>query len=185
MAEHIPLSQAEGIVAFWRAAGPERWFKKDAAFDAEIAARFPAAREAAARGDLDEWLATPTGALALILLLDQFPRNLHRGDARAFSTDEHALRVAYEAGRRGFDAAFETPLRRFFYLPMMHSESLADQDHCIARCRAAGDEEGARFGELHRDIVARFGRFPHRNAALGRATTAEEQAFLDDGGFAG
>jgi uncharacterized protein (DUF924 family) len=173
------------VLAFWREAGPASWFKKDLAFDAIVSNRFLGAHEAAANGALDGWLDAPESALALILLLDQFPRNMFRDTPRAFATDERARHAAYVAIARNFDARFENPIRRFFYLPMMHSESLTDQDFCIARCRAAGDGEGARFGEMHRDIIARFGRFPHRNAIYGRQNSAEEQAFLDLGGFAG
>ena len=173
------------IVAFWRTAGPGRWFAKDADFDAAIRARFSGAHEAAARGDLDAWREAPESALALIILLDQFPRNLCRDTPRAFATDERARGVAYRAIAREFDGAFENPLRRFFYLPMMHSENLVDQAFCIDKCRAAGDDEGVTFAEMHRDIIARFGRFPHRNAIYGRKNTPDEQAFLDQGGFAG
>ena len=173
------------IVAFWREAGPERWFRKDPAFDATIRARFLAAHEAAAAGAFDSWAATAEGALALLILLDQFPRNLFRDEARAFATDDHALRVARGALARGFDAAYSNPMRRLFCLPLMHSERLADQEECVALCRAAEDEEGVKFAILHRDIIARFGRFPHRNKLLGRPTTPQEQAFLDGGGFAG
>jgi uncharacterized protein (DUF924 family) len=173
------------VLAFWRAAGPGLWFKKDEAFDADIRARFLRAHEAAARGECDEWAETPEGALALIVLLDQFPRNMFRESPRAFATDEKARAIARAAVDRGFDADFANPLRRFFYTPAMHSENLADQDFCVERCRMAGDEDGAKFALIHRDIIARFGRFPHRNAVLGRTTTREEQAFLDAGGFGG
>jgi uncharacterized protein (DUF924 family) len=115
-------------------------------------------------------------------VLDQFSRNLFRGHARAFARDEAACLIAEHAIARGFDRAFAVPERRFFYLPLMHAEDLAAQERCIALCRAAGDEEGVRYAQAHRDIIARFGRFPSRNAALGRATTGEEQAFLDAGG---
>jgi uncharacterized protein (DUF924 family) len=185
MADPTQLPDPAGVVAFWRAAGADRWFKKDLAFDVAIREGYLAAHEAAARGDLDAWLDEPESALALIILLDQFPRNMFRDTPRAFATDPAARAVAYKAVAKGFDAQFENPLRRFFYVPMMHSESLVDQEFCIARCRAAGDEDGVKFGELHRDIIARFGRFPHRNAIFGRANTALEQAFLDAGGFAG
>jgi uncharacterized protein (DUF924 family) len=173
-----------GIVSFWREAGPKRWFAKDDAFDAEIRRRFLAAHEAAARGDLAGWEATPEGALALLILLDQFPRNMFRGSARAFATDPQARAVASRAILNGHDSHFDE-MRTFFYLPFQHSEDLADQERCITFYQAARDAEGLKWAELHADIIRRFGRFPHRNAALGRTTTPEERAFLDSGGFAG
>ncbi|MDP9928875.1 DUF924 family protein [Variovorax paradoxus] len=172
------------IVNFWRDAGPERWFAKNDAFDAEFRTRFLGAHEAAARGELDHWAKEPEGALALLVLLDQFPRNTFRGHARAFATDPKALAVAREAIEAGFDLQVDEALRRFFYLPFMHSESLADQERSV-ELNAALDANTQRFAVLHRDIIARFGRFPHRNALFGRTTTAEEQRFLDEGGFAG
>jgi uncharacterized protein (DUF924 family) len=173
------------VLDFWLAAGPERWFKKDAAFDADIRERFLAAHEAAARGALDRWAETREGALALLLLLDQFSRNLHRGDAKTFAADAKARGIAEHALARGDDAATPMPLRQFFYLPFMHSETLADQERSVALYRALGDIDLLKHAEEHAGIIRRFGRFPHRNALLGRATTAEERAFLEAGGFAG
>ena len=175
---------AHDIVSFWRDAGPERWFAKNDAFDAEFRTRFLAAHEAAAQGELDHWAKEPEGALALLVLLDQFPRNTFRGHARAFATDPKALAVARQAIEDGLDLQVDEALRRFFYLPFMHSELLADQERSV-ELNAALDANTQRFAILHRDIIARFGRFPHRNALLGRTTTAEEQRFLDEGGFAG
>jgi uncharacterized protein (DUF924 family) len=179
------IAGPEEVLAFWRAAGPTKWFERDDAFDAEIRARFLATREAAAAGRLEHWQATADGTLALLLLLDQFPRNLFRGDARAFATDAAARSIAEQAIARGTDRLFPLPERQFFYLPLMHSENLADQERCIALCRDAGDAEGEKYAELHADVIRRFGRFPHRNRALGRTTTDEERAFLDAGGFGG
>jgi uncharacterized protein (DUF924 family) len=173
------------VITFWTQAGPALWFAVDRDFDARLRWTFFGAHQAAARGDLDDWQATPDGALALILLLDQFPRNIFRGLARAFSTDANALSVAHRAIEAGFDAHYEPPLRRFFYLPMMHAEDLAEQDFCIEKCRACGDEEGVKFGLIHRADIARFGRFPYRNAVLGRANTADEAAFLKGESIAG
>jgi uncharacterized protein (DUF924 family) len=173
------------IIAFWREAGPERWFKKDNAFDDEIRARFLAMHEAAAAGKLTKWEQTAEGVLALLILLDQFPRNMFRGDARAFATDPLARSIAAGALVRGFDALVETAMRGFFYLPFEHSENLADQERGVAFYKASGDADGLKWAEIHADIIRRFGRFPHRNAVLGRATTPEEQAFLDGGGFSG
>jgi uncharacterized protein (DUF924 family) len=172
------------IIAFWRAAGPDRWFEKDAGFDDEIRRRFLAVHEAAAAGKLNAWEQNAEGALALLILLDQFPRNMFRGDARTFATDRQARAAASRALLNGFDGAFPD-LRSFFYLPFEHSEDLADQERSVALYQAAGDADDLKWAELHADIIRRFGRFPHRNAVLGRATTPEEQAFLDSGGFAG
>jgi uncharacterized protein (DUF924 family) len=180
-----PLPEPADVTDFWRAAGPKKWFRKDAAFDREIAARFLATHEAAAAGHLSAWEATPDGALALLLLLDQFPRNMFRGSARAFATDPLARAVADRAIARGFDAGAARAERTFFYLPFEHSENLADQERSLALSRRAGDGKADKYAEIHADIIRRFGRFPHRNAVLGRATTPHEQVFLDAGGFAG
>ena len=171
------------VVGFWRDAGPGRWFKKDVAFDAEFKGRFEPAHHAAATGALDTWSEDAEGALALLILLDQLPRNAWRGSGHMFATDGKALAVARAAIDAGFDRQVDETLRAFFYMPFMHSESLADQERCVELCADLADN--LRFAILHRDIIQRFGRFPHRNAALGRSTTPEEQRFLDDGGFAG
>jgi len=173
------------VLAFWCAAGPDKWFTKDAAFDAEIARRFHGLWQAAAAGELAAWEATPEGALALVITLDQFPRNMFRGDGRTYGTDALARAAADRAITRGFDQRMPHGERQFLYLPFMHSETLADQERCVDLARAYGDEEFTKYAEQHADIVRRFGRFPHRNAVLGRATTVDEQAFLDAGGFAG
>jgi uncharacterized protein (DUF924 family) len=172
------------VLAFWRAAGAARWFKKDEEFDRTFRDRFLAAHEAAARGDLDAWMDSADGALALCIVLDQFPRNAFRGSARMFAADAKAREVARAAVNSGWDEQVDTDLRQFFYLPFMHSESLADQDLGVELSSRIGPDS-RRWAVLHRDIVARFGRFPHRNAILGRTTTAEEQKFLDEGGFSG
>lgn len=174
----------ERLVQFWREAGPSRWFRKDDAFDAEFRGRFLAAHEAAARGELDGWAGSADGALALLILLDQFPRNSFRGTARMFATDGQARQVAHAALAAGLDQQVDEDLRNFLYLPFMHSEALADQDLGLTLAAALGEDE-LRHARVHRDIIARFGRFPHRNPLLGRSTTAEEQRFLDEGGFAG
>jgi uncharacterized protein (DUF924 family) len=179
------LASAAEIIAFWREAGPEKWFNKDEAFDTAIRERFLDTHLAAARGELSGWESTPEGAYALLLLLDQFPRNLFRGSAQAFATDEQALGIAERAITKGFDKRFEGAERRFFYLPHMHAEDLAHQERCVALCEAANDPEGVKFAIIHRDIIRDFGRFPHRNPVLGRETTQQEQAFLEAGGFSG
>ncbi len=181
----MDLSTPAQILAFWREAGPEKWFSKDERFDSEIRERFLGSYAAASRDLLDQWQETPEGSFALLLLLDQFPRNLFRGSLRAFATDAKARDIADRAIARNFDIRFRNPERRFFYLPFMHSEGLDDQERCIALCAAAEDPEGVKFAEIHRDIIRDFGRFPHRNPVLGRETTDEEKAFLEEGGFAG
>ncbi len=181
----MSLMTPEIVVSFWSEAGPARWFSKDEAFDADLRARFEAAHLSAARGGFAEWEARAEGALALILLTDQIPRNIYRGSAHAFATDARALHVAERAIASGFDAGFEPALRCFFYLPYEHSERMEDQQRAVALFEALGDAEYLKHALIHRDIIARFGRFPHRNAVWGRITTPEEQAFLDGGGFAG
>lgn len=177
------------VVSFWREAGPAKWFAKDDSFDAAIRDGFLDAHFAAARGDLADWQETAEGTLALLILLDQFPRNLFRGSGHAFATDGLARMIARKALEHGFDRAVEPKLRPFVYLPFEHSEDPADQalsmDLFTAHRDETGDTESLRWAVEHRDIIANFGRFPHRNAALGRVTTAEEQAYLDDGGFKG
>lgn len=177
-------SSPTDVVGFWREAGPGAWFRKDTAFDTAFRERFLPAHEAAARGELDEWAYTADGALALLILLDQFPRNSFRGDPRMFATDEKARAIAAAAISAGHDKEVDPPLRQFFHLPLMHSEDIADQELCVQLTQTLG-EESARYARLHRDIIARFGRFPHRNAVLARESTAEERRFLDEGGFAG
>ena len=173
----------EGVLSFWREAGLKRWFAVDPAFDAEIRERYLATHQAAAAGRLSVWEDTAEGALALVIALDQFPRNMFRGTARAFSTDALALAAARRAIRHGFDLKTPMPERNFFYLPFEHSENLADQERCVALTDATGDAEAVKWAKVHHDVIHRFGRFPHRNAALGRVSTPEEIAFLAAGGF--
>lgn len=173
------------VVAFWVNAGPKAWFRKSKAFDADIRAQFEPMHFAASRGELDGWAETAQGALALLLLLDQFPRNMFRGSPHAFATDPLARQVARAAVDRGFDKDVDPALRQFFYLPFEHSEHLEDQDRSVVLCAESGDADLLKWARLHRDIIARFGRFPHRNASLARTTTEPEQAFLKGGGFAG
>lgn len=172
------------VLDFWFAPGmAERWFKTDPAFDAEVRARLGPLHERAAAGELHGWRDSAEGCLALVLLLDQAPRNLFRDAARAFATDAAALELAYHAIARGFDRELPQGRRIFLYLPLEHSEDLADQETCV-RLTAALDEnpDWHDYAVQHRDIIARFGRFPHRNAALGRESTPEELAFLEQPG---
>ncbi len=173
------------ILAFWREAGSDRWYKKDGAFDDEVRRRYLGLWQEAAAGQLSSWEESDDGALALTIVLDQFPRNMFRGDVRTYATDAAALAVAARAIARGADARIDPVLLEFLYMPFMHSEHLADQLRCVELFRKSGNANNLKYAEDHADIVRRFGRFPHRNPILGRATTEEEQAFLDDGGFKG
>jgi uncharacterized protein (DUF924 family) len=181
--QNVPLA-AKRVVAFWRDAGPSLWFTKDDAFDARFRELFIGVHEAAGRGELDAWQATPEGALALILLLDQFPRNAFRSTPRMYESDAKARRIAAAAIAAGHDSHVDTELRTFVYLPFSHSESLQDQERAVELFHRIGGDDLA-YAERHHDVVRRFGRFPHRNAILGRETTEEEQRYLDEGGFAG
>jgi uncharacterized protein (DUF924 family) len=173
------------VLAFWREAGSARWYTRDDVFDASVRERFLGLWQKAASGGLSTWEATDEGALALTIVLDQFPRNMFRGELNAFSSDPLAREVACRALARGIDKRIGPPLLQFLYLPFMHSEDLADQRRCVELFRNLGDDENLRYAEEHADIIGRFGRFPHRNRALGRATTPEEKAYLDAGGFSG
>lgn len=180
-----PAGPAPGsVVGFWREAGPQRWFSKDLNFDRALGARFHEAHLLAAQRQLDGWNVDGEGALALQILLDQVPRNLYRGSAHAFATDPLARHFALAAIDSGFDQQIEPALRPFCYMALMHAEDLHLQERCVSLFEALGGPSLPHAIE-HRDIIRRFGRFPHRNPLLGRATTAEEQAFLEAGGFAG
>ena len=170
------------VIAFWREAGTERWFEKNEVFDEAVRARFLALHERAAAGELKDWENSAEGTLALLLLFDQFPRNMFRGSARAFATDELARAIAAGALVKGFDAQVPSDLRTFLYLPFEHSEDMADQERGLALYTAAGDQDDLKWAQIHADIIRRFGRFPHRNAILGRASTPEEIAFLSTPG---
>jgi uncharacterized protein (DUF924 family) len=178
------MASAGEIVRFWRDAGQKAWFVKDETFDGRCRA-FEREHLAAARGELAGWELNAEGALALLILLDQIPRNIYRGTPHAFATDGLAQGVAERAIAAGFDTATDSFVRVFFYMPFEHAEDLALQERCVTLVEAMGDGEATRYAVLHRDIIARFGRFPHRNAILGRASTPEELAFLADGGFRG
>jgi uncharacterized protein (DUF924 family) len=174
-----------GILAFWREAGRDAWYKRNDAFDAEVRRRFlPLWRKATASA-LASWEDSDDGALALVIVLDQFPRNIFRGTPEAFASDALARDVAHRAIKRGADRRVDPVLLEFLYLPFMHSEHLPDQLHCVALFENTENAENLKYAREHADIIQRFGRFPHRNDLLGRETTADEQAFLDGGGFAG
>jgi uncharacterized protein (DUF924 family) len=180
----LPLEAAREVIDFWVEAGPGLWFAKDPDFDRRFRERFLALHEAAAHGELTHWRTAPEGALALILLLDQFPRNAFRGTPRMYATDAAAREIAGAAVDADYDQRFPPELRTFFYLPFAHSESLADQERSVALNLGLG-EPNISHARRHHGIVLRFGRFPHRNPILGRPMRPEEQQFLDEGGYAG
>ena len=173
---------ATELVGFWRDAGMGKWFRGGEAFDAECRTRWLDAHFAAARRECDDWLDDAEGALALVLLLDQIPRNVFRNSGHAFATDALALHCANRAIDAGHDAKIDGGLRFFFYLPFEHSEAIADQDRAIELFTALGNADLLGYANAHREVIVRFGRFPHRNRALGRANTPEEQAWLEAGG---
>ncbi len=175
----------EDILTFWREAGPDRWYKKDAAFDAVIRSRFLPLWQRAAAGELSSWEASDDGVLALVIVLDQFPRNMFRDDIRTYASDALAREIAGRAIARGADLRVDGRLLEFLYMPFMHSELLPDQLRCVELFSKAGNPENLGYAQDHADIIRRFGRFPHRNRILGRVTTPDEQAFLDQGGFSG
>ncbi|NWG91420.1 MAG: DUF924 domain-containing protein [Parvularculaceae bacterium] len=180
-------SAAADILRFWFAeAGKKKWFRGGPDFDAEIRARFSDHHAAAAAGLLEPWRTTPAGALALVITLDQFSRNLFRKDARAFAADPYCRLVADGAIRRRFDRAASVEARPFFYLPFMHSERLDDQRRSVALFKAISPASpNIPYAIEHARIIERFGRFPHRNDVLGRTSSPAEIAYLKHGGFRG
>jgi uncharacterized protein (DUF924 family) len=176
------VKTAAEVVGFWRGAGPQAWFNGGEAFDRECGAQCLDAHHAAARREREDWLASAEGALALLILLDQIPRNVFRGSGHAFATDGLARHYADRALVAGHDAVFEPALRAFFYLPYEHSEDIADQRRSVELFEPLGNPIYTKYAIAHLVVIERFGRFPHRNRALGRDSTAEEQAWLDAGG---
>ena len=173
---------ASEVVRFWRDAGAQAWFNGGEAFDRQCESRFLDAHLAAARRGHEDWLDTAEGALALLLLLDQIPRNIFRGSGHAFATDPLALHYAGRAVEAGFDRQVEPALRAFVYMPFEHSEALADQRRAVELFTTLDNAESLKYAHAHLDVIEKFGRFPHRNRALGRVNTPEEQAWLDAGG---
>ena len=173
------------VLDFWWSAGPAAWFTAAPAFDSKVAEVLLPLHEAAARGEYDAWADTPHGALALLILLDQVPRNVFRGTPRAFATDAQALAIAEAALAKGFPRAFPIDARVFFYLPFEHAEDMAAQELACDLFRSLGNDQGYLYALIHMDAIRRFGRFPHRNAILGRVSTPEEEAYLAAGGFKG
>jgi uncharacterized protein (DUF924 family) len=173
------------VVSFWEQAGPQRWFFKDAAFDGALKVRFSAALNQARRGEFDNWGDTPEGALGLVILLDQVSRNINRNSPLAFAADARALRLARQWIGRGYHQKLLPPRARWFIMPFEHAEDLDAQHRGVGLFQTMGLSEMAYWAKVHLDIIARFGRFPHRNAVLGRRSTPEELVFLKSGGFAG
>ena len=176
---------ADDVVAFWREAGPDNWFGGGPAFDMRCRERFFDAHMTASRAELGYWEDNATGALALVLLLDQIPRNIFRGSAHVYATDPMARSVATRAIGHGHDMEVEVALRTFFYLPFMHSEALVDQQRATELYQSLEAPGADKWAVHHRAIIERFGHFPHRNRLMGRPTTPAEQAWLDEGGFGG
>jgi len=182
------MIEPENILHFWFSEkGPEFWWKKSDAFDAEIRERFEMdAVHIASRmtNPPHHWEARANHALALIILLDQFPRNMYRDTPAAFAWDDYALGVAQRVIDKNWDESFPLIQRQFAYMPFMHSENIADQDTCVSLVGSRLDNENTLFhAQKHRDMIAKFNRFPHRNAILGRENSPEEQNYLDDGGY--
>jgi uncharacterized protein (DUF924 family) len=175
----------QDIIKLWQEAGETRWFSKDAAFDGVLSVRLKDVLAGARGGAYDAWSDTPEGALALVILLDQVSRNIHRGSPLAFAADARALALAKRSVARGLHQAMPAPLSRWFVMPFEHAEDLDAQMRGVALFITMGFADLAFWAQLHLDIIARFGRFPHRNPILGRRSTPEELAFLATGGFAG
>ncbi|MGB8314911.1 MAG: DUF924 family protein [Aestuariivirga sp.] len=176
---------AKTIVDFWTLAGPGRWFTRDAAFDGALSVRFGEALRQARAGACDHWCETAEGALGLVILLDQVSRNTHRGSPLAFAADARALALAKLSVGRSYHHMLPGPLAQWLIMPFEHAEDMDAQERCVALFETMGLTEMIHYAKIHLDIIARFGRFPHRNAVLGRASTPAEKAFLQDGGFAG
>ena len=179
------MNESNDVITFWKNAGYDKWFANDDAFDADFDQRFRGLHFRAARRELEGWMGDAEGALALILLLDQFPRNCFRQSAHSYATDGLARHYAARAIEAGFDAQVDPALKIFFYMPYEHSEALDDQQRSLDLFRATGDENYIKYAQLHYDLIARFGRFPHRNEAMGRISTQEERDYLASGGFSG
>jgi len=181
------MQEFQEVLDFWlREVGSGRWYAQDDELDAEITRRFGASWELALQGRLQRWCWCADGTLAYVILTDQFSRNMFRGSARAFATDAHALQAAKTGIARGFDLRIPAPQRQFFYLPLEHSEVPSDQNRAVRLILERMPNRGGDtllHARVHREIIRRFGRFPFRNAALGREMKAEEQAFLDEGGY--
>ena len=181
------MASPDEILSFWLdETGPEGWYDGSEELDETIRQRFGKVWEAAMDGSYGLWLTYPTGTLAYIVLTDQFPRNMFRGEARAFSSDHLARAASKLAIDRNWDLRIDEPARQFFYLPLMHSESLCDQDRCVRLMKERmpeGGESNLLHAKAHREVIRQFGRFPYRNAALSRRVTNGESTYLENGGY--
>ncbi|WP_150524209.1 DUF924 family protein [Roseibium sediminis] len=177
------LSSAVDVLEFWWDAGPSKWFAKNDKFDHECKTRFVHLIEAGQEGELDHWAETPVGMLALIIVLDQFSRNVFRASPRAFESDAKALELARQAVAKGYDKAFPKDVRSFFYLPFEHAEDMDAQETSVDLFRVLGNQEAYLYALIHMDVIRRFGRFPHRNKVLGRESTQAERDYMENGGF--
>ncbi len=181
------MASPEEVLSFWLdETGPAGWYREDEALDAQIRDRFQQTWEAACEGRFSLWLTYPSGALAYVILMDQFSRNMFRGSARAFASDRAALAAAKGAIDKGWDLKIDEPARQFFYMPLMHSENLCDQERCVRLMCQRMPEHGAGnllHARAHREVIRKFGRFPYRNAALSRETTGPEAAYVSSGGY--
>ena len=180
------MTRPDDVLAFWLdEVTVEQWYRSSEELDATIRERFLSPWELARDGSYGLWLTYPSGTLAYCILLDQFPRNMFRGEGRAFATDAIALAAAKMAVGRDWDLRIDPPARQFFYLPLMHSENLSDQDRCVRlmKTRLPDGEDNLLHAKVHREVIRRFGRFPYRNEALGRPTTRVEREFLESGGY--
>ena len=177
----------EDVLSFWLdEVGPKGWYEATDELDGLIRGRFQEAWERARNGNYGLWLTYPSGSLAYVILMDQFPRNMFRGKAEAFATDKHAVAAAKAAVHRKWDLRIDEPARQFFYLPMMHSENLCDQDHCVRLMLERMPKHGLSnllHARAHREVIRMFGRFPYRNEAVSRASTQAELEYLADGGY--
>lgn len=180
------MVRPEDVLTFWiDEVGEKGWYDSSPELDAEIRHRFEETWQSAMDGNLGLWLTFPSGALAYIILTDQFPRNMFRNSAKAFASDRHARAVAKSAIGKNWDLRIDPPARQFFYLPLEHSENQYDQNRAVRliSTRLAGSDSGLLHARAHREIIRQFGRFPFRNDALGRQTTPAEAAWLDDGAY--
>lgn len=173
------------ILSFWWNAGFERWFVRSDEFDQQIIENFKETFAIAENGELDKWAESPHSALALLILLDQFPRNMFRDLPRAFATDKKALSIAQMTLDKKYYLAYPANIRSFYFLPFEHSEEMWAQDISVEYFRKFGESDGYLYALIHMDIIRRFGRFPHRNQILGRESTESELEFLNSGGFSG
>jgi len=175
------------VLSFWLdEVGPSGWYKASDELDQEVRDRFEATWNSAMEGRHALWLTHPSGVLAYIVLLDQFPRNMFRGEGKAFSSDRIALTAAKQAIAKNWDLKIDEPARQFFYLPLMHSENLSDQEHCVRLLLERMPEHGASnllHARAHREVIRKFGRFPYRNEALSRHSTPLELGYVDGGGY--